>query len=54
MVERSIVGVANTAQPEQVEVDEMIVLLIVVLLALAVWRFGTDSRDGRDWMPRSL
>jgi hypothetical protein len=30
----------------------MLALLIVILLALAVW-FGTDSRDGQDWSPRT-
>ena len=30
-----------------------LVLVLIALTALAVWRFGADSRDGRDWASRS-
>ena len=26
-------------------------LLVIGLVALLIWRYGTDSRDGRDWQP---
>lgn len=27
----------------------VLVISLISLLALAVWRYGADSRDGRDW-----
>ena len=50
IVEQCIVALATLKRKE---VETMVALLIVILLALVVWRFGTDSRDGRDWSPRS-
>jgi len=33
----------------------MIVLLVIVaLVGIAAWRYGADSRDGRDWKPASF
>ena len=30
-----------------------VLLAVLVLLAVAAPRWGADSRDGRDWQPRS-
>lgn len=29
----------------------LVVLAVSVFVSLAAWRFGADSRDGRDWKP---
>lgn len=31
----------------------VVALALLVLLELVALRFGADSRDGRDWAPRS-
>ena len=34
------------------ELELAVILGLVGLLNVAAWRWGVDSRDGRDWQPR--
>jgi hypothetical protein len=34
------------------EMNLLAVLVLLIALDLAAWRWGHDSRDGRDWTPR--
>ena len=36
---------------EEVTVAALIVVLVMIAVAVAAWRFGADSRDGQDWRP---
>jgi hypothetical protein len=31
------------------EMEALVLLLLVIALDLAAWRWGHDSRDGNDW-----
>lgn len=49
-------SILTTYQPRKevtMELGALAILVMVLLLDWAALRWGVDSRDGRDWQPRS-